>query len=119
MFRTYLTILVVLSLIMAGISPACARMRGDTILIEICSAMGISTIALPADSGLKGQIPSQSHLDKKCAFCLHFASGGLIFNSKEISHPQEFDREYVFPIVIFHTLTTYLNAHPPRGPPAA
>lgn len=67
-------LLLILALISAGISPACAFISGKTSLIEICTADGgIKTIAVTED-GRQTPIPDTAdHKSKKadCIFCFN------------------------------------------------
>ncbi|QQG37020.1 MAG: hypothetical protein HYS17_04450 [Micavibrio aeruginosavorus] len=65
--------LMIFTLAMAWVSPACAFISGDVTIIEICGADGIMNIAVPADQA--PDLPhgkSQSH---DCNFCMAQAMG--------------------------------------------
>lgn len=72
--RFVVHLLIVLSLVSAGISPACKFIAGRYDVMEICGALGAKTVRVPADSIPAGQ--HQKHDDHRsdgCAFC--FSAG--------------------------------------------
>lgn len=69
--------LVILALVSAGISPACAFISGKTSLIEICTADGIvKTVAVTEDGRQVSPLDHEGDKAKKsdCAFCINAAA---------------------------------------------
>lgn len=72
--RHFSFLLVILALVSAGISPACAFISGKTSLIEICAADGeIKTVAVTED-GRQVQPGAQDKAGNDCVFCLNAAT---------------------------------------------
>ncbi len=115
--KNFLHIFVLISFVLAGISPACKFISGQTKQIEICSYDGMKTITV-ADT----QAPADKKNDHKksddCGFC--FAQSHLKM-AKAV--PAEFTpvrMAYLNPAII--KLEIYSQSHEsavsPRGPPA-
>jgi hypothetical protein len=94
-WRHFNVFLVILALVSAGISPACAFISGKTSLIEICTADGaIKTVAVTEDGR---QVSPLDHQDKTqktdCAFCLNASAaksaltGAVLVNAPQIPAP--------------------------------
>lgn len=76
--RFYISVLVMVAIFLAGISPACAFISGGSSFIEICAADGsLETVEVDAalDPFAESVPVSGEHMDamEKCPFC--FASG--------------------------------------------
>lgn len=111
-------LVIILALLSAGISPACAFVSGKMTLIEICSAEGLVTISIPADDA-KGQTDIDHKRSYDCGFCLMQSS------SKGLTTPIQaiIDFSFVYSDVSFPAPELWaadtLDGHlPARGPPA-
>ncbi len=113
----WLTCLMVLALVTAGVSPACAFVSGKMTTIEICGPDGVMNMSVPAD-----QAPDKADQNQqtyKCAFCLMQAMG------KALTTPATaiIDFQYVYdetPEVAVSSFTVSVldGRLPVRGPPA-
>ncbi|MCC6599004.1 MAG: hypothetical protein IT559_09485 [Alphaproteobacteria bacterium] len=77
-FRHFSLLLMILALVSAGVSPACAFISGKVSQIEICGADGnIKTLTVNADGTPAAPSGSQNHetAKKKCAFCFSSSLG--------------------------------------------
>ena len=86
--KFYLGLTLIIAIVTAGVSPACAFMAGGKTMIELCSANGdIRTVEVPAAMDpFAEQIPQQNeriaidNLDD-CAFCFAQVLAKAIQNS--------------------------------------
>jgi len=81
-FRAGFVVLLILSFVTAGISPACAFVSGHASLIEICAADGtMKTVSLTeTQTGLKASpaLPQDKpHKNQECQFCFTASAGAL------------------------------------------
>lgn len=122
MTRRYLSFLVIVSLVLAGVSPACRFISGKT-LYEICG-FGEDKVVAPIDDALLAYLPDQppeddhESLKDDCVFC--FAQSHLklakaldaevpvIMTGFEPLQPR------AGPIFAVHDFLVYA----PRGPPS-
>lgn len=76
-FHRVVWLLVVLGLVTARISPACAFISGQSVsFIEICTSQGIEKVAVTDDRNSASQ-PGQSHhkTASQCDFCFSAQTG--------------------------------------------
>ncbi len=80
--KIFIQIAVILAIVTAGISPACAFVSGKTSWIEICGADGgVHKIAVSADLDPLAQGSDDARHDTaqdQCGFCLTHANGKTI-----------------------------------------
>jgi hypothetical protein len=114
----FLQCLMVLALVTAGVSPACAFIAGKMTMIEICGADGLMKISVPAENA-----PDSGHQQHDqqfdCGFCIAHAAGkGLTTPDTAI-----IDFSHVYAEAFVFAVTDYQSAVldgrlPARGPPA-
>lgn len=120
MIRNFLHMLVILSIVTLGISPACAFVSGK-MSIEICKADGsVETIEVSsADFAPDSSSHEHQETKKQCQFCLtssliskHLSAPPILKTPRLIISAQQF--------AAFHTeLLQYKEkSHAPRAPPA-
>jgi len=87
--RLCCAVLVMVSLVTMGISPACAFVSGKTDIIEICAADGsMKTVAVAQeDGGAVEPLPASEdhkspHKKQECGFC--FASSALKYQKASV-----------------------------------
>lgn len=108
----------ILALVTAGVSPACAFISGKMTMIEICGADGLMKIAVPAD-----QVPDtgdQQHQQSyDCGFCIAQVTGKALTTPDtaiiDFSHvyAEQFDAAFI------SYQTAVLDGRlPVRGPPS-
>ena len=107
--------LMILALVTAGVSPACAFVSGKMTIMEICGADGLMKVAMPADEG-PASTDQQKH---DCGFCLAQTMG------KALTTPATaiIDFEYVYnevapPVAIAFAVPVLDGRLPVRGPPS-
>lgn len=109
--------LVILALVTAGVSPACAFISGKTTMIEICSDDGVTKVAVPAD-----QAPDTADHDRQghdCGFCLAHATGKAITTPDAAIIDFSFIYNDSFSFAIAQHRSGILDGRQPaRGPPA-
>lgn len=116
MMRPFVHFLVVCALILAGISPACAFISGQTTIMEICTAQGVKQITI------NDPAPADTTHDKKsgddCMFCFAQAHGkslkadGFVAIFAPAAAQDTVDlRRAPF------AQTAFYNPHAPRAPP--
>lgn len=109
--------LMILALVTAGVSPACAFISGKMTMIEICGVDGLTQISVPVS-----QAPDTADHDRHahdCGFCLNHATG------KAITTPDAaiIDFGFVYKDSFSYTIALHQAAIlegrlPARGPPA-
>lgn len=107
----------ILALVTAGVSPACAFISGKMTMIEICGVDGMIQVSVPADQAPDAADHDQQKYD--CGFCLAHATG------KAITTPDAaiIDFDFVYKDSFNFTITQHRSAIldgrlPARGPPA-
>lgn len=93
MKRNLILLILAMSIISAGLSPACKFISGESTLIEICTAFGVKNITLPMNDG-KNSGPAGHKLTDQCAYC--FASQNhkyIIETYKFLEPPIAFTRQ--------------------------
>ncbi len=120
--RNFLSILIVVSLVMAGISPACQFISGKS-LFEICSFGDDKPVAL-IDEALLAYLPDyepeQEHqeLEQDCGFC--FAQSNLKLARAEAAEAKKLTQTNV--IDVLYRSNPFIKGEKyslsaPRGPP--
>jgi hypothetical protein len=115
--RNLLYILIILSFVLAGLSPACKFISGQTQQIEICSYDGIKTVTI-ADKQVPDNRDHEHKSSQDCAFC--FAQSNLKL-MKAIPPAFTLFKQHSLESILTLTvldLTRYETAASPRGPPA-
>lgn len=109
--------LMILALVTAGVSPACAFVSGKMTLIEICGIDGLMNVAVPADQAPDSSGQHQQQYD--CGFCIAHAAG------KALTTPDTaiIDFAYVYqtgpaPARLAERSSVFDRALPVRGPPS-
>lgn len=108
--------LMILALVTAGVSPACAFISGKMTMIEICSVDGMMKVAVPADQAPDTGDQHQRSYD--CGFCIAHVTG------KALTTPDtaiiDFSHIYAeqFNVAFVSFQTGVLDGRlPVRGPP--
>lgn len=111
--------IMILALVSAGTSPACAFVSGKTTLIEICGVDGLMTVSVPSDEAPASNDQADHKAFADCGFCLMHASG------KALTTPDQaiIDFSYVYAeaslILADQPQFLLLDGRlPVRGPPA-
>lgn len=108
--------LMILALVTAGVSPACAFISGKMTLIEICGVDGLTQVVVPADQAPSSPDPHSSQPD--CGFCI--AQGGTKALTTAVGAIIDFSYVYApdpIPAVAVMVQTVFDRALPARGPP--
>lgn len=113
----WLQCLIIIALVTAGVSPACAFISGKTTMIEICGGDGVTKVAVPAD-----QAPDTADHDRQghdCGFCLAHATGKAITTPDAAIIDFSFVYKDTFNFAIAQRQSDILDGRlPARGPPA-
>lgn len=120
--KFFLQCLVVLAIVTAGISPACAFVGGKTSWIEICGADGnVHKIEVSADLDPTAQDDSPVlHNDQQesCGFCLLHANGKLV-KPEPVSIAKPLPPTYLaISAGTYVPVSLRLQTAQPRAPPA-
>lgn len=109
--------LMILALVTAGVSPACAFISGKMTMIEICGVDGLMQVSVPAD-----QAPDTADHDQHghdCGFCLTHATGKAITTPDAVIIDFAFVYKDSFNFSIAQHQSEILDGRlTARGPPA-
>lgn len=116
--KNYLHILVILSFILMGISPACKFISGQVQEIEICTYEGIKTVKIAAHGE---EMPADDHHKKSedCGFC--FAQSNLKLEkatAPQVLTPADVSNVLLVQAYDLRVFRPELSAITLRGPPS-
>lgn len=111
-----LTCLIILALVTAGVSPACAFVSGKMTMMEICGADGLMKIAMPADEAPASTDQHQQKHD--CGFCLAQTMGKALTTPVTAIIDFHYVYNEVSPRAVMAFAVPVLDGRlPVRGPP--
>lgn len=113
----FLQCLMILALVTAGVSPACAFISGKMTMIEICGADGLMKVSVPADQAPDtGDEHPQTY---DCGFCIAQVTGKALTtpDTAIIDFSHVYADQFAF-AVTSHQTTVLDGRLPVRGPPA-
>ena len=118
--RFFLSLMVIMGLIVAGISPFCMNNSSSKMLLEICSEFGIKTISVdvggvpvnPDDQG-------QQQTKQKCPYCFVAQMAYAAPDIAAITEPVQIAyRSYIFSNIVSVVLSEQAQRYDARAPPA-
>lgn len=113
----FMQLLMILALVTAGVSPACAFISGKMTMIEICGADGMMKVAVPADKA-PGHDADQHDRMYDCGFCIAHASGKALTTPETAIIDFAFVYGEAFAVHAASFIVPVLDGRlPVRGPP--